>query len=84
MVLFSDAVVKVNRRGRLREWWMMITGKGVCLKPIMTNLHFSILASEIYPSLNFRENGNFKYSAKNTFVNDPLGQHKRCGMAKLS
>ena len=33
MVLFSDAVVKVNRRGRLREWWMMITGRGVCLKP---------------------------------------------------
>ena len=49
----------------------------------MTNLHFSILASEIYPSLNFRENGNFKYSAKNTFMNDPRGQHKRCGMAKL-
>ena len=28
MVLFSDAVVKVNHRGRLREWWMMITGRG--------------------------------------------------------
>ena len=32
MVLFSDVVVKVNRRGRLREWWMMITGRGVWLE----------------------------------------------------
>ena len=67
MVLFSDAVVKVNRRGRLREWWMMITGKGVCLKPIMTNLHFSILASEIYPSLNFREKWQFQVFREKCF-----------------
>ena len=31
VVLFSDVVVKVNHRGRLGEWWMMITGRGVCL-----------------------------------------------------
>ena len=83
MVLFSDTVVKVNRRGRLREWWMMITGRGVCLEPIMTNLHFSMLALEIFSSLKFCESGNFKYFAKNTFVNDPRGQHNRCGMAKF-
>ena len=34
-------------------------------------------------SLNFCENGNFKYFAKNVFAIDPHGQKERCGMATL-
>ena len=29
-ILFSDAVVKINRRGRMQERWLMITGVCVC------------------------------------------------------
>ena len=42
MILFSDAVVKFNRRGRLG-----VPGNGNSrgVAPGVTNLHFSILAS---------------------------------------
>ena len=42
----------------------------------MTTVYWGIFAS-----LNFRENGNFNNFAKNIFMNDPRGHHKRCGMA---
>ena len=42
-----------------------------------------IVYQEIFASLNFRKNGDFNNFMKNVFVNDPRGQHKRCGMVIL-
>ena len=36
---------------------------------------------EIFASLNFCKNGNFNNFTKNIFMNDPRGQHKKCGIA---